>query len=310
MEDYWLSSDSSDDDLDIMSRMLFDTQAKSIETAEMVRKHGVRARRRPNSDRLRQEGAERLMTDHFSENPTYNEEQFRRRFRMNRGLFTRIVKDVEAANDYFVLRPDATGKLGLTGLQKCTAAKRQLAYGCPADSVDEYTRMSESTARNCLLEFCRTIDNLYGAEYLRSPNPKDIKRLMEEGEKRGFPGMLGSLDCCHWKWKNCPTAWAGQYKGRNKNPTIILEAVASYDLWIWHAFFGMPGSTNDINVLERSPLFADLYSGRAPTVEFEVNGRTYTSGYYLADGIYPPLSTLVQTISVPVDQKHKVGTNY
>ena len=24
----------------------------------------------------------------------------------------------------------------------------------------------------------------------------------------------------------------------------------SFDLWIWHAFFGLPGSNNDINVLE------------------------------------------------------------
>src|SRR5438270_623559 len=26
------------------------------------------------------------------------------------------------------------------------------------------------------------------------------------------------------------------------------------DLWIWHAFFGMPGSCNDINILDRSPI--------------------------------------------------------
>lgn len=226
---------------------------------------------------------------------------------MNRELFMRIVKDVQTANVYFVQRPDATGKLGLTGLQKCTAAIWQLAYGCPADSVDEYGRMSESTARNCLLMLCRTTGNLYGAEYLRTPNSADIKRLLHEGQKRGFPGMLGSIDCCHWEWKNCPTAWAGQYKGKNKKPTIILEAVASYDLWIWHAFFGMPGSANDINVLERSPLFAELYCGRAPSVNFEVNGRSYTTGYYLADGIYHPLSTFVQTIPAPVGQKRKVG---
>lgn len=29
-------------------------------------------------------------------------------------------------------------------------------------------------------------------------------------------------------------------------PTVILEAVASYDLWIWHALLGLPGALNDI----------------------------------------------------------------
>ncbi|XP_065095815.1 uncharacterized protein LOC135717617 [Ochlerotatus camptorhynchus] len=67
----------------------------------------------------------------------------------------------------------------------------------------------------------------------------------------------------------------------------------------------MPGSTNDINVLQRSPLFADVNCGRTPPVQFEINSRKYTTGYYLADGIYPPLSTLVQTIPAPVGQKRK-----
>jgi hypothetical protein len=31
--------------------------------------------------------------------------------------------------------------------------------------------------------------------------------------KRGFPGMIGSLDRIHWKWKNCPSALKGQYQG-------------------------------------------------------------------------------------------------
>jgi hypothetical protein len=61
--------------------------------------------------------------------------------------------------------------------------------------------------------------------------------------------MLDSVDCKHWEWHNCPTAWKGMFTGRSKQPTMILEAVASYDLWIWHAYFGMPGRCNGINVL-------------------------------------------------------------
>ncbi|KAL0008673.1 hypothetical protein SO802_010175 [Lithocarpus litseifolius] len=41
-------------------------------------------------------------------------------------------------------------------------------------------------------------------QYLRSPNNNDIARLLAVGQHRGFPGMLESSDCMHWKWKNCP----------------------------------------------------------------------------------------------------------
>nr|XP_023874274.1 uncharacterized protein LOC111986818 [Quercus suber] len=120
-------------------------------------------------------------------------------------------------------------------------------------------------------------------EYLRSPNSSDIARLLRVGESRGFPGMLGSIDCMHWKWKNCPSGWKGQYTGHSREPTIILEAVASYDLWIWHAFFGLPGSLNDINVLDHSFIFTKLAQGLAPSVNYSINGHDYTMGYYLAD---------------------------
>ncbi|KAJ0790101.1 putative harbinger transposase-derived protein [Helianthus annuus] len=36
---------------------------------------------------------------------------------------------------------------------------------------------------------------------------------------------------------------------RECSVALILEAVASQDLWICHSFFGLPGSLNDLNVL-------------------------------------------------------------
>ncbi|XP_026411175.1 uncharacterized protein LOC113306457 [Papaver somniferum] len=111
--------------------------------------------------------------------------------------------------------------------------------------------------------------------------------------------MLGSLDCMHCVWTRCSTYWAGQYKGHYAKPTVILEDAASYDCWIWHAFFGLPGSQNDINVLHKSLLFEDLKYGISPQVNFTINGNHYTHGYYLADGIYPKWSNLVQCYRQP-----------
>ena len=82
-----------------------------------------------------------------------------------------------------------------------------------------------------------------------------------------------------------------------------MEAVADKDLWIWHAFFGMPGSHNDINVLQRSHLFDNLMCGNAPPCNYTVNGREYHMGYYLADEIYPKWATLVQTIPHPTTHR-------
>ena len=85
-----------------------------------------------------------------------------------------------------------------------------------------------------------------------------------------------------------------------------MEVVASYDLLIWHAFFGLSGSNNDINVLEQSHVFNELAEGHAPTVHYSINGHDYTIGYYLVDGIYPKWATFVKTIPAPQGQKYKL----
>jgi hypothetical protein len=89
------------------------------------------------------------------------------------------------------------------------------------------------------------------------------------------------------------------YRGDFKKTTIILEVVASFDLWIWHAFFGLPVSLNDINVLHWSPVFENLAKGVGPFVNYTMNGKEYDMGYYLADGIYPCWATLIGGIPPP-----------
>jgi len=63
----------------------------------------------------------------------------------------------------------------------------------------------------CLERFVSGICTIFGNEYLRRPNNKDTKRLLQMGAAHEFLSMLSSIDCMHWEWKNCLVAWKGQF---------------------------------------------------------------------------------------------------
>nr|GEY49371.1 hypothetical protein [Tanacetum cinerariifolium] len=121
-------------------------------------------------------------------------------------------------------------------------------------------------------------------KYLRKPTSEDVVNIQQKHNNvHGFSRMLGSIDCMHWEWKNCPVSWQGQYgMGDKKYPTIMLEAVASQDLWIWRAFYGIAGANNDINVLDNSPLLDDLLDDLAHVVPYVDSGFELT-GFLDAD---------------------------
>ncbi|CAN6685118.1 unnamed protein product [Malus baccata var. baccata] len=205
--------------------------------------------------RDREECHDRMMKDYFIECPRFPAHDFQRRFRMRREHFESILNAIVNHDNYFVRKINVVGRQSLSSHQKLTSAFLMLANGCFANSTDEYCQLAESTA------------TIYGATYLRKPNCEDLKRLLRKADKRGFPGMIGSLDCMHWERKSCPTTWAGQFKGRHNKPTIVLEA---------------------------------------PEFRYKVNGNRYKLGYYLTDGIYPSLSTFVKSFSHPDNAKKKL----
>nr|GEV02554.1 hypothetical protein [Tanacetum cinerariifolium] len=202
-------------------------------------------------------------------------------------------------NDY-LFRRDAVGKAGVSALVKCISAIRQLAYDAVPDSLDEYLQIGDKTSRDCLMSFCNEVMELYGEEFLRRPTQTDVEKLYAfYEEKHRFPGMIGSIDCTKWPWAQCPQAYRAQFSrgDSGSEPFILLEAVASQDLWIWHAFFGVAGLNNDVNVLRQSTVLNDLKVGKAPEFPFVANNLNYKWGYYLTDGIYPEWAILMKSIA-------------
>ncbi|CAM8890416.1 unnamed protein product [Rhodiola kirilowii] len=280
------NSDDSDSDYEVIDEAIDDLYlhhySTLVEQPLHQRRHRSQAHDVPvipsTMDRGREQGHIQLYNDYFAVNAVYSDNIFRRQFRMRKHVFLRIMEAVTANDTFFAQRQDATGRMSFSPLQKCTSAMRMLAYGLSADAVDEYLRLSETTAMRSLLKFIEGVISCFGEEYLRRPTRRDLDRLLRQGEQRGFPGMIGSIDCMHWEWKNCPATWKAQYQG----------------------------SCNDLNVLYRSPVFDEVLDGKAPEVNYSINGQLYKMGYYLTDGIYPRWATFIQGITLPQTNKQRL----
>ncbi|GKB95483.1 ribonuclease H-like domain-containing protein, partial [Tanacetum coccineum] len=128
---------------------------------------------------------------------------------------------------------------------------------------------------------------------------RDIKQRLSETDSKAEPHTIKI---------NQPDQGARGSQGAQKSawsdPFILLEAIASNDLWIWHAFFGVAEMNNDVNVLSQSPLFNDLKAGKASDVQFVANNVAYKRGYYLTDEIYPQWFVLIKSIKNSVENDH------
>nr|GEW73387.1 protein ALP1-like [Tanacetum cinerariifolium] len=144
--------------------------------------------------------------------------------------------------------------------------------------------------------------------FLQKPTYIDMKKLyaFHDG-KNGFLGMLGSIDCTGWPWANFPVAYRAQFyrSDHGPDPFILLEAIASNDLWILHVFFGVSGMNNVVNVLRQSLLFNDLKAKKAPDVPFMANNGFKMYNLTDINGIYPQCAVLIESIKNPGMNDHK-----
>ncbi|XP_008659657.1 uncharacterized protein [Zea mays] len=70
------------------------------------RRHGGSIPGRVRIHRDHMSGDARIRADYFGANPVYTDAQFRRRFRMRRHVFERLVHAVQQVDPYFIQRPN------------------------------------------------------------------------------------------------------------------------------------------------------------------------------------------------------------
>lgn len=98
------------------------------------------------------------------------------------------------------------------------------------------------------------------------------------------------------------------YVGKDKKKTLVLEAICDPDLYIWYFFFGLPGSLNDINVLDKSSIVGAMIRGtfniRVPPYKIHERERDWM--YFLVDGIYPGWAIFAKTNPEPITDGEKL----
>jgi hypothetical protein len=202
-----------------------------------------------------------------------------------------------------------TGKKTICPDVKIMMALKILAYGTTPHAFLDYFQMGESTARQCLIRFANAISNCdeLKQRLFRPMTRSDAKNVCQlHKEQHGIDGMIGLLDCMHVYWKNCPVAWQGQYQGKEKYPTLVLEAMCDYNLYFWHHEFGAAGTLNDISIWDLSGLHKTFVDGTFSNncdFPFTIDGKQFDRLWVTVDGIYPKLSRFVKTLSQPVDKE-------
>jgi hypothetical protein len=103
---------------------------------------------------------------------------------MMKAMFLDINHAVAMRNRYFQRRVNAVGVPNFTTLQKVAVTVHMLVYEGPADRLDEYIRIGQSTILECINKFTRTMVQEYEEDiYLREPNTEDIASLLEVAEQ-------------------------------------------------------------------------------------------------------------------------------
>ncbi|XP_023733640.1 uncharacterized protein LOC111881484 [Lactuca sativa] len=162
-----------------------------------------------------------------------------------------------------------------------------VAEMCCGYSFDGYAgvtrhhgRLYENVRKNRKREFVYIVKGCvetFGDVYLRKPSLHDLQEFYAAHEERhGFPGMIGSIDCTHWKME--------------KLSGSMERAIRKWSSRI--TFVGLP-------------IFDDLLNEKASDAPFTMNGNEYKYGYYPTDGIYPQYSTFVKAFRHPVEERDK-----
>lgn len=235
---------------------------------------------------------------------------FRRRFRVTKAIFKKIVDQANTHSDFARWHDGKTDVFG----RPCTplsllilGALRILGRGVSFDDVAEYIGVSEAVVAAFFYIFVRHWSTVQYALFVRMPMTEEELRTCErEYAMGGLNGCIGSADVCHVAWNCCRVSLFNSAKGKEGFPTLAFQVIVNHRRRILHSTDGFLGSINDKTIASHDEMMMAMRTGSHAARSFKFSlfdahgtAHDHTGAWLLVDNGYHKWSILMNPIWSP-----------
>ena len=90
-----------------------------------------------------------------------------------------------------------------------------------------------------------------------------LKFVTDKYKALGLPGCVGSVDCVHIGWDQCPVQHTNMYKGKEGYPSIANEVICTSGKFTQSVSAGHPGARKDKHIVKTDKSVMQLLDGHA-----------------------------------------------
>ena len=226
--------------------------------------------------------------------------KFRNLFRVPYSMFLDIVAEFE--RDDGRVHADCSGRKGIDRRLLILGSLRYVGITITFSALEELTRVSEMSHRIFFHEKFLLWGVRLARENIFLPRT-DAEYDAVEGvyRSKGLPGCVGSIDCVHVRWDNCPAGLLGECVGKEGKPTLAFEVVVAHDRRVQSVSGYCHGAQNDKTISKHDRAVTTLRTPGSTlsekTFELETNdiGDTeeHKGAYFICDGGYSTWTCLM-----------------
>ena len=174
---------------------------------------------------------------------------------------------------------------------KLLVSLRMLGRGSIADDMSEMSGVGVSTCYSIFNKFIKNFSAKMYDHYVQMPSGDRLRSIMRAYERMGMPGCIGSMDCTHIWWDNCPERYTNLCKDRTGHTTMSFQAIVGPNREIFHVSVGFPGTYNDKSIAHQDDIVRQIMHGKLKDIDFimfDLNGvpRKCKGAYVIVDGGY------------------------